>query len=224
MPGRLPPGPPPSPASAAAGDEQQLVAALRAGNEQAFCTVVERYHRSLVRLARSYAGDPMVAEEIVQETWLALVRGIGQFEARSSLKTWLFHVLSYQARQRMKREARTIPFSDLEGPTVDPGCFRPPDVEWAGHWADALPDWGDTPEERLLAAETVARVEELIATLPERQRLVIILRDIEGLTAPETCDILEIPDRVQRLLLHRARARVRAGLDGYVRGTDGRAP
>jgi len=212
------------PADSASGSsaEQQLVAALRRGDETAFRTVVERHHRSLVRLARTYVSDPAVAEEIAQETWLALVRGIGQFQARSSLKTWLFHVLVYQARRRMKREGRTIPFCDLEGPTVAPGCFLPPDAEWAGHWADALPDWEGTPEERLLADETLHQVEDLIAHLPERQRQVIILRDVEGLSAPETCGILEIPDRTQRLLLHRARSRVRAGLDAYVRGEDGK--
>ncbi len=220
MSGSLRPIPPTNPTSAG-GAERQLVAALRRGDEAAFCTVVEQHHRSLVRLAQAYVSDPMVAEEIVQETWLALVKGIDRFEARSSLKTWLFRVLTYQAQRRMKREARTIPFSELEGPTVDPGCFEPPGAKWAGHWSEALPDWGGTPEEELLAGETLACIEDLIARLPERQRQVIILRDIEGLSAAETCGILDVPDRIQRLLLHRARARVRAGLDAYVRGAEG---
>jgi len=222
MPGNLHPIPnDPAGASPTANSaEMQLVAALRRGDEDAFCTVVERYHRSLVRLARTYVSDPMVAEEIVQDTWLALVRGIGQFEARSSLKTWLFHVLSYQANRRMKREARTIPFSELHGPTVDPERFDPPDTQWAGHWSEELPDW-ETPEEHLLAEETIACVDQLIARLPDRQRQVIILRDIEGLSAADACSILEIPDRIQRLLLHRARARVREGLAAYVRGDEG---
>jgi RNA polymerase sigma-70 factor (ECF subfamily) len=223
MPGNLhsiqnePNGRPPTTNSA----EAQLVAALRRGDESAFCAVVDRYHRSLVRLARTYVSDPMVAEEIVQETWLALVRGIGRFEARSSLKTWLFHVLSYQANRRMKREARTIPFSELHGPTVDPERFDPSGTQWAGHWSEELPDWEGTPEERLLTAETLACIDGLIARLPERQRQVIILRDIEGLSAADACSVLEIPDRIQRLLLHRARARVREGLTAYVLGDEG---
>jgi RNA polymerase sigma-70 factor (ECF subfamily) len=199
----------------------QLVAALRRGDAAAFATVVERYHRSLLRLARAYADDPAVAEEIVQETWLALVRGIGQFEQRSSLKTWLFHVVSYQAQRRMKQEARTIPFSDLDGPTVDPDRFDPPGTRWAGHWTDDLPAWEATPEEQLLAEETLHCLEGLIARLPERQRQVIILRDIEGLSASDTCSVLQIPDHIQRLLLHRARARVREGLAAYVLGNEG---
>lgn len=201
--------------------EMQLVAALRRGDEAAFATVVERYHRSLLCLARTFTPDTALAEELVQETWLALVRGLDRFEARSSLKTWLFHVLSYQAQRRIKREARTIPFSDLDGPTVDPGRFDPPGTEWAGHWSEALPDWEETPEERLLAAETMVCLDGLIATLPERQRQVIILRDIEGLSAADACSVLQIPDATQRLLLHRARARVREGLAAYVRGDEG---
>lgn len=203
--------------------EAQLVAALRRGDEAAFATVVERYHRSLIRLARTFTPDPALAEELAQETWLALVRGIDRFEARSSLKTWLFHVLSYQAQRRMKREARTIPFSDLDGPTVDPNRFDPPGTKWAGHWAEALPDWEGTPEERLLAAETLTCLEGLIAGLPERQRQVITLRDIEGLSAADTCSVLQIPDNTQRLLLHRARARVREGLAAYALGDEGGA-
>lgn len=201
--------------------EHQLVAALRRGDEAAFIALVERFHYSLLRLARSYGVDSAVAEEIVQETWMALVTGIERFEARSSVKTWLFRVLAYQAGRRARREARFVPFSDLTSPTVDQDRFEPSGGRWAGHWADRIPTWDDAPEERLLARETRDTIDRLIAQLPDRQRQVILLRDVEGVSAADTCAILEIPDHVQRLLLHRARARVRSGLDRYLRGIEG---
>ncbi len=196
-------------------EELRLVAALQRGDEAAFESLVERFHLSLLRLATAYVSDRMVAEEVVQETWLALVRGIDRFEGRSSLKTWLFRVLTYQARRRAAHEDRIVSFSDMESPVVAAERFRAD-----GHWAEGLPAWDDTPEEQLLSRETRALVESLIAQLSPRQRTVIVLRDIEGLSAAESCEILALTDSTERVLLHRARSRVRLGLEQYLRGTE----
>ena len=199
-----------------AGNEEQLVAALRDGNEQAFATLVDRYHMSLMRLAMAHVSDRAVAEEIVQETWLALVRGIDRFEGRSSLKTWLFRVLSYQVRQRLGVEQRSVPFAVLTSPTVDPARFLPDGHRLHGHWADDLPSLDGTPEEVFLAKETMSWIARLIENLPPRQRVVVVLRDIEGMGADEVCDILSLNDGAQRVLLHRARAALREGISTYI--------
>jgi len=194
-------------------EEASLVAALRQGDETAFATLVDRYHATLLRLATAYVSDRMVAEEVVQETWLALVRGIDRFEERCTLKTWLYRVLVYQARHRVKHEARIVSFSAVES-----SRFLPAGDKWAGHWADGLASWEDLPEEQMLGKETVAHIESLIAALPPRQRAVIILRDVEGLDAAEVCDVLGLTDSTQRVLLHRARSRVRRGVERYLVG------
>jgi RNA polymerase sigma-70 factor (ECF subfamily) len=201
-------------------DDIRLVAALQQGNEQAFIAIVERFHLSLTRLALAYVQDRAIAEEIVQDTWLALVRGIARFEGRSSLKTWLFRVLMYQARARASREERSVPFSAVNGPTVDPARFLPDGHRWAGHWAEAFPSFDDTPEEFLLRQETMSHIRHLIAQLPSRQRIVLVLRDIEGVSAAEVCDILSMNDGTERVLLHRARAKVREGLEKYLRESE----
>jgi RNA polymerase sigma-70 factor (ECF subfamily) len=197
--------------------ELSLVLALRNGDATAFETLVDRYHLSLVRLAQAHVGDPMIAEEVVQETWMALVRGIHRFEGRSTLKTWLFRVLTYQASHRAAREHRAISFSGLHKPALDADRFHPEGHAWAGHWADALPDWHDTPEETLLAGETLAHIQALIQDLPPRQRAVIVMKDIEGLDAAEICEVLDVSEGTRRVLLHRARTRVREGLANYLR-------
>jgi len=194
-------------------EEASLVAALRQGDETAFATLVDRYHAALLRLARAYVSDRIVAEEVVQETWLALVRGIDRFEERCTLKTWLYRVLVYQARHRIKHEARIVSFSAVESRR-----FLPSGGEWAGHWADGLASWDDLPEEQILSKETAAQIELLIAALPPRQRSVIVLRDVEGLDAAEVCEILGLTDSTQRVLLHRARSRVRRGVERYLVG------
>jgi RNA polymerase sigma-70 factor (ECF subfamily) len=195
-----------------------LVAALRRGDESAFTSLVDRYHGSLVRLAHLHVSDRMMAEEIAQETWLALWKGIDRFEEHSSLKTWLCRVTLYACWRRLEREKKTVPFSEIDRPSVDSNRFDPPGSEWAGHWSEEVPSWDETPEERFLAGETLEHLKAQITTLPLRQRAVIVLRDIEGMTASEVCTMLKITDSVQRLLLHRARAHVRAGLDTYLRG------
>jgi RNA polymerase sigma-70 factor (ECF subfamily) len=201
-------------------DERGLVEALRRGDESAFSELVDRYHGALVRLAELQTGDRMMAEEIAQETWLALWKGIGRFEGHSSLKTWLCRVTMYTCGHRRHREKRVVAFSDVDSPAVDPGRFDPPGTEWAGHWSDTVPSWDDTPEERLLSDESIGFLTECITRLPERQQAVIVLRDVEGLSATEVCAMLEITDSVQRTLLHRARARVRQELEAYLRGDE----
>src|ERR687885_1569869 len=172
-------------------DDADLITALRDGDEAAFAELVDRYHAALLRLARLYVAAA-AAEDVVQETWLGLLRGLDRFEGRASLKTWLFHILVNRARTRAVRDGRTIPFSalvDLELETlesaVDPARFRPgDDPRWPGHWL-LPPSADDLPEERLLAGELVERGRTAVAALPPAPREVVTLRDIEGWTADE---------------------------------------
>lgn len=204
-------------------DEPTLLGALRGGDQDAFAWLVRRYHGALLRYATMHVSDRAVAEEVVQETWLGVIRGIGAFEARSSVRTWLFTILANRARTRGAREARSVPMSALAAREVEgdeaafgPGHFRPDDApRWAGHWAIAPQPW-NAPEARLLAAETRAVLDAAIAALPPVQREVITLRDVVGMEAEEVCRTMEITDGNQRVLLHRARTRVRAALDAYL--------
>jgi len=205
-------------------DESQLIDALRRRDEAAFLTLVRRYHASLVRLARGYVGSQAVAEEVAQDAWLGVLQGIERFEARSSFKTWLFRILVNRAKTRGERESRSVPFSALgEGgrgeepfePSVDPARFRGSDDAVAPyHWSRPPRPW-DSPDERLLAAETLELIGRAIAALPPRQRAVITLRDVEGLSSEEVCNVLELSDTNQRVLLHRARSQVRAALERH---------
>ncbi len=198
-------------------DDTRLVAALRSGDEQAFRTLIERYQASFVRVAQSYVRDRAVAEEVAQETWVAVLQGLDRFEGRSSLKTWMYRILTNRAITRAKRERRSTPFSALardDGPAVDPDRFRPADdPSWPGHWRERPHPWSDLPQDVLLAAETRAKLLEAIERLPDSQRQVITLRDVEGLSADEVRELLELTDVNQRVLLHRARSRVRALLE-----------
>ncbi len=203
--------------------EWQLVQSLQAGDEAVFAAMVERYHPSLVRLALSFVREQSVAEEVAQETWLAVLQGIGRFEQRSSFQTWLFRILTNRAKTRGVREARSVPVSSLmsddasDESSVDPERFRPPDAsQWPGGWADPPRSWGENPEQRLLAAETRRLILDVIAGLPTGQRAVITLRDIEGLSAEEVCNVLELTDTNQRVMLHRARSKVRQALEDYM--------
>jgi len=201
-------------------DERALVAALRRGDETAFVALVALYGVPLLRLARTFVRDGAVAEEVVQETWLAVLNGIDGFEGRSSLKTWIFQILSNRAKTRAVRERRSAPFSALaaddDGAAVDADRFRGEGHRWVGHWAAAPADWRHLPEDRLLSKETLARVREAIETLPPRQADVLVLRDVEGWAPDEVCDALGISDGNQRILLHRARSKVRAALEHYL--------
>ena len=195
--------------------EAQLVAALRAGDQEAFRKLIEMYHAMLVRVARMYVSNQATAEDVAAETWLAVLEGIDRFEGRSSLKTWLFRILTNRAKTRGIREGRSLPFSALEPdePAVDADRFHGADHNWPGHWAAAPAGF---PEERLLAAETRDVIERTIAALPPTQRAVISLRDVEGWSADEVCNALTLSETNQRVLLHRARAAVRAALEQYL--------
>jgi RNA polymerase sigma-70 factor, ECF subfamily len=195
--------------------ERELVAALRAGDESAFRALIEMYHAMLVRVARMYVSTQAVAEEVAQETWLAVLEGIDRFEGRSSVKTWLFRILTNRAKTRGIREGRSLPFSalDPDEPAVEPTRFHGGDHAWPGHWAS--PPTG-FPEERLLAGETRDVIERAIEALPPTQRAVISLRDIEGWSADEVCNALTLSETNQRVLLHRARSAVRAALEQYL--------
>ncbi len=201
--------------------EERLVEALRAGDEEAFATLLRTYHTALLRVAQIYVSSLSAAEEVVQETWLAVLTGIDRFEARSSLKTWLFTILANRAKTRAARDRRAIPFSALENPAgvpeaaVDADRFLDPDhPRWPGHWATRPEPW---PEERVLARETHERLATAIDALPPAQRAVIALRDVHGWSSEEVCNALAITETNQRVLLHRARSKVRQALEDHLR-------
>jgi len=204
-------------------DELALVERLRQGDEAAFEALITRYHGPLVRLATTFVGDRAVAEEVAQETWIGVLNGLDRFEGRSSLKTWIFRILMNQARSRAVREGRSVAMSALvgpdeedAGPAVDPSRFQTsgPDI---GHWNAPLQAWDeDTPERLVLSREARARIEEAIARLPAQQRQVITLRDIEGWSSEEVCNVLDLSETNQRVLLHRARSKVRRALEEYL--------
>jgi len=200
-------------------DEVALVEALRAGDQAAFELLIDRHATAMLRVARMYVSTAEAAEDVVQEAWLGVVRGVDRFEGRSSLKTWIFRILANRARTHGSRDGRTVPFSTLRADgddqatrSVEPGRFKL-DGRWAGYWAvpPAL-----LPEDRVLGLELRATLDAMIDGLPARQRAVITLRDIEGFTAIEACEVLGLSDANQRVLLHRARCRVRAQLEALV--------
>jgi RNA polymerase sigma-70 factor (ECF subfamily) len=201
-------------------DDRRLVEALRRGDEAAFAWLLDRYHASLTRLARSYVATPGAADEVVQETWLAVITGIGRFEQRSSVKTWLHRILANQARTKGAREHRSVPFASLadevEGadPAVDPSRFRAAGRR-AGAWSSPPTPWDEEPEARALSAETRAVIDTAVAALPPNQQRVLTLRDLEGWTATEVCNALDLSETNQRVLLHRARAKVRSALEAH---------
>jgi RNA polymerase sigma-70 factor (ECF subfamily) len=205
----------------AAASEERLLARLRAGDESAFRELVGRHDRAMKRIALTFVRSPSVADEVVQETWLAVIKGLERFEARSSLKTWIFRILANRAQSRGAREQRTTPFSSLlppddeDGPTVDPDRFLPSGHAAAGYWNVTPSQFFELPEDRLLAAETSELVVAAIEQLPDRQRQVIRLRDVEGWDAEEVCKCLDVSPANQRVLLHRARSAVRASLEEY---------
>jgi RNA polymerase sigma-70 factor (ECF subfamily) len=204
-----------------APDDAQVVAAIRSGDEAAFAALVDRHSPALIRVAMAYVPSRAVAEEVVQETWIGVIDGIDRFEGRSSLKTWIFRILTNIAMRRGSRERRSVPFSalakaeDTGEPSVDPDRFLPADHErFPGHWVLAPARW-PTPEEGLLAGETRKVIVAAIEALPEAQRTVIALRDVEGWSSEEVCEALEISAGNQRILLHRARTKVRAAIEEY---------
>jgi RNA polymerase sigma-70 factor, ECF subfamily len=200
--------------------EAQLLEALRAGDEGAFAQLVREYQPSLVRVARIYVSTQAAAEEVAAETWLAVLTGLDRFEGRSSLRTWIFRILTNIAKTRAQRDGRTLPFSALQDPgrvpeaTLDADRFLDPEhPRWPGHWAVRPEPW---PEDALVAAETQALVAEAIEALPPAQRAVISLRDVEGWSSEEVRNALELSETNQRVLLHRARSKVRRALESYL--------
>ncbi|HYP48157.1 MAG TPA: RNA polymerase sigma factor [Thermoleophilaceae bacterium] len=204
------------------GSDARLIEALRGGDEAAFASLIDSHGSSLLRVARAYVGSRAVAEEVVQETWLGVVQGIERFEGRSSLRTWIFGILTNVASTRAARERRSVPFSSLAAReaaqgerVVEPERFFGPDHDrWPDHWAVGPTAW-PTPEEGLLSGEARELIARAIETLPLAQRTVISLRDIEGWPSGEVCAALEISEGNQRVLLHRARATVRNSLESY---------
>jgi RNA polymerase sigma-70 factor (ECF subfamily) len=202
--------------------QAEVVAALRARDETAFVMLVEELSPSMLRVARMYVSTRAVAEEVVQETWLAVLTGIDGFEGRSSLKTWIFRILANRAKTRGEREGRTVPFSSLAGDDEDRGPVVDPDRFVAGgHWASPPTSWAELPEARLLGDETLAVIRAAIDELPETQRTVITLRDVEGWSSEDVRNVLELSESNQRVLLHRARSKVRRALELYLEGEEG---
>jgi len=206
----------------ASEDDLRTVEALRSGNEAAFVSLVDHYHAPMLQLAMIFVSSQAVAEEVVQEAWMGVFQGLERFEGRSSLKTWIFRILTNCAKTRAQREGRSMPFSSLPDfnieatePAVDPEQFMGPGQQSPGHWVSFPRSWDDIPEERILSQETGTCIQSAIDALPPNQREVITLRDIEGWSSGETCNLLGISEANQRVLLHRARSRVRCALEKY---------
>jgi RNA polymerase sigma-70 factor (ECF subfamily) len=201
--------------------DTELVERLRNGDEATFAGLIDTYSAPLLRLAITFVQSPSVAEEVVQETWMAVVTGIDRFEGRSSVKTWLFKILTNKAKTRALRERRTIPFSAFEvdtadEPAVDPDRFLPAShPQWPGHWATAPQPWSMGPEGTALDRETLGVLRRALEALPRAQRAVVALRDVHGLPAAEVCEALDLTEANQRVLLHRGRSRLRAVLERY---------
>lgn len=212
----------PSDGSAVGADHE--VAALRAGDERAFLALVERHQRGMVRVASLYVKSAATAEEVVQEAWIGVLRGLDGFEGRSSLKSWIFGIVVNCARARAVRDGRMVPLSSLlaeaedDGPSVAAERFLGDGQRWAGHWAEPPSPWPDTWVE---SREMVALVQEAMAALPEAQRTVMSLRDVDGWDSSEVCELLGISEGNQRVLLHRARSKVRGSLEQQL-GRSGR--
>lgn len=204
------------PATRSRTADAEVVDALRRGDEGAFLALVKGHHASMLRVASLFVSSAAVAEEVVQEAWLGVLNGLDAFQGRSSLRGWIFSIVTNCAKTRGVREARSTPFSsfddaDADEPAVDPSRFLGSEhPRWPGHWASPPEQWA---EDRLLTKEMVAFVHEAIEALPPNQRRVITLRDVEGWTSAEVSQALAISEGNQRVLLHRARSKVRAAME-----------
>jgi RNA polymerase sigma-70 factor (ECF subfamily) len=203
------------------GDDDGLLRALREGDERAFSDLVERWSGMMLRLALAHVQNRAIAEEVVQEAWLTVLRSVARFERRSSLRTWVLGIVVNVARSRARAERRSVALpSDAAGPVVAPTRFLSPDhPRWPHHWATEPAPWR-TPEQELLATEIRKVILDAIETLPAAQREVVVLRDLEGMAAADVCNILGLTDTHQRVLLHRARSRVRNALERYFAATE----
>jgi RNA polymerase sigma-70 factor (ECF subfamily) len=205
-----------------AGDDSELLASLRAGDEAAFARIVTDWSRSMIAVARGFVSTEASAEEVVQETWLAVIKGLDRFEGRSSLRTWVFRILVNTAKTRGVKEHRTLPWSTVAGedagPSLDPALFQSGGEPHPGGWRAAPAAWPEevAVEGSVLAGEVRGELRTAIDALPDRQRIVITLRDVLGHSSEEVCDLLEISQANQRVLLHRARTAVRADLASYL--------
>jgi RNA polymerase sigma-70 factor (ECF subfamily) len=214
---------PGGPGATAGEAEGAPLAALRAGDEAAFLALVRRHHAAMLRVAATYVRSRAVAEEVVQEAWLGVLRGLHLFEGRGSLRGWIFRILVNCAKTRAVRELRGVPLSALDGageeeaPAVPPGRFRGEGEPWPGHWADPPEPW---PDARVESGELLALVRDGLERLPPAQRAVMSMRDVAGLDPAEVCEALGISDANQRVLLHRARSRVRAFVEERLRGEE----
>ena len=196
--------------------DAERVLALLGGDTEAFTRLVDEHHDTMLRVARAMLRDAAVAEEVVQETWLAVLDGLGTFEGRSSLRTWMFRILSNRAFTRAKREGRSIPFSAFKGDDDEP--VEAERFDATGHWVDPPDRWRETPERLVGDREVLDRIAIAIDRLPERQRTVIVLRDVNGWSSDEVRNALDLSETNQRVLLHRARTKVRAHLDTWLKG------
>ena len=199
-------------AAPAPDEDGELVARLRAGEEQAFVTLVARHHAAMLRLAGSYVSSPAVAEEVVQDTWIGVLRGIDGFAGRSSFRTWLLRILVNRAMSTGVRERRSIAVGDA-GPVVDRARF-----DATGAWMSPPQHWIEDSDDRMLALGLADQIQEALGALPARQREVVVLRDVDGLSGQEVCDVLEISEANQRVLLHRGRSHLRQALEDDLGG------
>jgi RNA polymerase sigma-70 factor (ECF subfamily) len=197
-------------------DELALIERLRQGDEQAFESLVARHYATMLAVARTYVQTRAVAEEVVQEAWLGFLQSLDRFEGRSSLRTWIVAIVVNKAKDRAVRERRSVPFASLEPePAVDPARFRGPGEAYPGHWRSGPPRWSAPPDVISQDRETLRAVMGAIAELPPAQQAVIRMRDLQGCSAEEVCSALELTAANQRVLLHRARSRVRAALEDH---------
>ena len=199
-------------------DESALIAALRTGDDAVFTQLVDQYSPSMLRIARGYVKSHESAEEVVQDVWIAVVKGIAKFEGRSTIRTWLFAVLVNIAKARAIRERRDAEHAvaAFTGRTVDPARFRPAGDQLPGHWKEPPAPFPQTPEGSVLDKELIALAEREIERLPDSQRIVVSLRDMLGFDSNEVCELLSISKANQRVLLHRGRAAVRQELEDYL--------
>jgi RNA polymerase sigma-70 factor (ECF subfamily) len=206
----------------AADAAEREVAALRAGDEAAFLALVNRHHGAMLRVASMFVKSRASAEEVVQEAWIGVLKGMHLFEGRSSLKSWIFKILVNCAKTRGVQEGRAVPMSALdeladEGPSVSPDRFRDDAERWPGHWSQPPEPW---PDEQVESRQMLALVREALETLPEAQRTVMSLRDVDGWDSSEVCELLGISEGNQRVLLHRARSKVRTFVEEHL-GSEG---